>query len=34
MQWCGEVEDAKKKIDELIASASLTGDPIPDFDNS
>ena len=32
MQWIVEVEDAKR-IDELITPASLTGDPIPDFEN-
>ena len=32
MSWTGEVEDAKR-IDQLITSASTTGDPIPDFEN-
>ena len=31
MLWIGEVEDAKC-IDDVITSASTTGDPIPDFD--
>ena len=31
MLWIGEVEDAKC-IDDLITSASTTGDPIPDFE--
>ena len=30
--WTGEVEDATS-TSELITSASLTGDPIPDFEN-
>ena len=32
MRWIGEVEDAKS-IDDLSVSASVTGDPIPDFEN-
>ena len=32
MQWIGEVEDGKS-IDGLITSASITGKPIPDFEN-
>ena len=32
MLWIGRVEDAKS-FDELFTSASLAGDPIPDFEN-
>ena len=32
MQWIGEVEYAES-IDELVTSASITGDPILDFEN-
>ena len=32
MLWTGGVEDVKS-IDDLITSASTTGDPIPDFEN-
>ena len=32
MLWIGEVEDAES-INELITSATVTGDPIPDIEN-